>query len=356
MALGRSAHAFHVSGTDLDGQTVAEAVARGVVDTATTSVADAVKGADVIVFATPVTAIPALVRAHARHFKPGAVVTDVGSTKATLCETLPALLPRHVHYVGGHPLAGSERSKLQAADGQLFEHAVYVLTPPARSGGTERLHGEAEALQRVKTVVRAVGALPVVMDARRHDDIVAAVSHLPHVIAAALVGAVANAAAADDDVFALAAGGFHDTTRIAGADAALWRDICLDNREPLLRVLDEFDTTLQKARDALVAGDARRLHDFFAAARTWRAQLPSRGKGVLPPVCELVVHVADEPGALHRVTGCVADAGVNIKDIEVLREPGAAGGTVRLGFATEAQLQLALERFVSAGFRAERRG
>lgn len=347
LALGRRPGARRVVGVARDRRTIEKALAFGAIDEGTTSLEEGVREADLVVFATPVRAVPDLVRQAAPALRPGAVVTDVGSTKLELCRTVPLLLPPGVAYVGGHPMAGSERTGIEAADPYLFENAVYVLTPTTP---------DPEPLRRLQAFVRALGAQPLVMDAARHDRIVAAVSHLPHIVAAALVSAVAEAAEHEPGMLALAAGGFRDTTRIASGDPAMWRDICLTNQRALLDMMEQFERALKRFRRAIAEADGEGLKARLEDARAAREQLPRHRKGILSAVYELVVQVADEPGAIHAVTGCLAAQGINIKDIEILRVREGEGGTLRLALESEADLETAIRELNAAGFPARRRG
>lgn len=346
-ALGRAPGARRVVGVARDDDTIAKAVSLGMIDEGTTDIAAGVRDADLIVFATPVRAVPDLVRTAAAALKPGAVVTDVGSTKVELCRTIPPLLPPGVTYVGGHPMAGSEQTGLEAADPYLFENAVYVLTPTTPAPGP---------IHRVRTLVEALGAQPLLMDAQRHDEIVAAVSHLPHIVAAALVSAVADAAADEPRMLALAAGGFRDTTRIASGHPGMWRDICMTNRLPLLDMIGRFERALEQFRTALENDSDADLEAQLFAARAVREQLPRHRKGILGAMYELVVQLADRPGAISQVTACLAAKQINIKDIEILRVREGEGGTLRLALENEADLHLALHELNAAGFPARRRG
>ena len=347
MALCRAPGIERVHGVARRADTVAEAVALGAVHAGTTDLREGVAGADVVVFATPVRSIAPLVAEAAPALAPGTVVTDVGSTKAELCRTLPPLLPEGVEYIGGHPMAGSERTGLGAADPYLYQNAIYILTP---------LRENQPGLDKVLALVQAVGAQPLILDPEQHDRAVAAVSHLPHMVATALVLAVGQVAAEDPRVLALAAGGFRDTTRIASGDPVMWRDICLSNRGPLLEMLDRFRAVLDAAREAVARGDEDALMDHMTEARAVREQLPARRKGILSPMSELVVQLEDRPGAIHEVTGCIAAKGINIKDIEILRVREGEGGTLRLAFANDGDLQQALEQLAQRGFVARRRG
>lgn len=345
---GRAAAAdWHVTGVALDEATIERAFALEAIDEGTTDVRAGVAEAEIVVFATPVRTIPKLVARCATAFKPGAIITDVGSTKAELSATLPALLPPGVHYVGGHPMAGSEQTGIDAAHAYLFENAIYVVTPKTP---------EDPALQPVLNLVNAVGAQALVMDPERHDRVVAAVSHLPHMIAAALVDTVGVAAEEDATVLALAAGGFRDTTRVASGDPHMWRDIFMSNRKQVLNMIDRFDRVLRSLRHATASDDDAALIEALTRARTIREQLPRHRQGILRPMCEIVVQLADEPGGISAVTGGIAAKDVNIKDIEVLRVREGEPGALRLAFEDEDGMETALTALADIGFIARKRG
>lgn len=338
---------WHVTGVAREEGVVQEALSMGIVCEGTTELGRGVAGADVVLFATPVRAIPPLVAEAAPFLKRGAVVTDVGSTKADLARSIPPLLPPGVHYVGGHPMAGSERTGFAAADPFLFENAMYVVTPS---------RPDAPGVSSVLSLVDDLGAQALLMEPEQHDRMVAAVSHLPHMVAAALVGAVGDVAREDARVLALAAGGFRDTTRVASGDPGMWRDIFLTNQTHVVNMIDRFIATLTDLRDATAAADEAGLTAFLARAQKIRDALPRHRQGILRPMCEIVVQLADRPGAISEVTHCIAQRNVNIHDIEVLRVREGEAGTLRLAFGDEADQAAALAALTARGFVARKRG
>ncbi|MFZ5862779.1 MAG: prephenate dehydrogenase [Nitrospirota bacterium] len=252
--------AREVIGVEIDPASSRRAVDRGVVH-AMATMADGVRGADVAVLAVPVGRIEAVAREVAPFAADSTVVTDVGSVKSRVVERLEPLFSR---FVGGHPMAGSERSGVDAASADLFDGAQCVLTPTPRT--------DARALDVVEGLWAGVGASMVRLSPAAHDELVAAVSHVPHVAAAALVNAAA--AAADGRALALAAGGFRDTTRIASGAPDLWRDICLMNREPVLATLKAYLKEVESVRDAIERGDGGALLDALSRARAARDRMP----------------------------------------------------------------------------------
>lgn len=341
LAIRRRFPDLEVVGADQNEDHVLEAVTRGAI-TASASIEDAIEAGDLIVAATPLDATQSVLEDVARHARPGSLVTDVGSVKGSVLEAA-TVLPDSVRFVGGHPMAGAATGGPGSADALLFENAVYVLTPD----GIDLEDEAPEALWLVETV----GARPVVMTAERHDRAVAAVSHLPQLLAVALVE---TAARYGDDALSLAAGGFRDMTRIAGSPFSTWGPILRDNRDAVLDTLRTMVRVLEDVQ-ADVGRDLSGLEDVFERAGKTRAALPSSSKGSLAPLSDVVVWADDRPGFLHALTGVVADAGLNLRDAELLRVRTGEVGTFRFGFETPADANGAVRALVKAGYRAERR-
>jgi prephenate dehydrogenase len=236
-----------------------QAVARGAVDEISLNHLEAVPRADVAVFCTPVDLIGEQILSAAPLCKPGTLVTDAGSTKAELVRTIEGRLPPNIHFVGSHPLAGSEKRGSEHARGDLFEGKLTIVTQTAETdGGT---------LDRTVEFWQALGSQVVVMDPEAHDRALALTSHLPHLVASALVSILTPRASE------LTASGFRDTTRIAAGDASLWTGILLQNREPLLAALDRLDASLAQFRHALETLDRPTLNHLLTQAKRIRDAL-----------------------------------------------------------------------------------
>ena len=343
LALRRRVPGLTVLGADASAENAAEALRRGAL-TGTGSAADVLAAADVAVLAAPLDGLPALLELAAAHVRPGALVTDVGSVKGAVMEAA-RVLPEGVRFVGGHPMAGAAVGGPAHADPLLFENAVWVLCPPR---GKDLGPHAPEALW----LVEAAGARPVVLEAERHDAVAATISHLPQLLAVALVE---TAAEAGDDALGLAAGGFRDMTRIAGSPFAMWGPILRDNRAAVADVLGAFERRVGALRQSVLDDPGALAGAFERAGRT-RAALPSSSKGFLAPLADVVVWADDRPGFLHGLTGAVAEAGLNLKDAELLRVRAGEVGTFRFGFATDAEADAAVDALAAAGYRAERRG
>jgi len=269
LALRRAGAVTRVVGFDRDRSALERGAALGVIDTATDSVSEAVKGADLVVVAVPVRAIGPVLHDVALALEPHAVVTDVGSTKEDVVRVARnELRERFARFVPGHPIAGREVSGVDAALPELFRGARVVLTPVAETA--------ADAVETVRLAWEAVGAKVVTAQAADHDRIFAAVSHLPHILAFALVSEIAARGNAQD-LLGFAAGGFRDFTRIAASSPEMWRDVSLQNREALLAEIDAYAARLAIFRELIEKGDGKGLERLMAEARSTRQSLgPAR--------------------------------------------------------------------------------
>jgi len=251
------------------------ALKRGMIDRACESPAVAATGADLIVLAAPAQSALFLLQAISAHVEPQAVVTDLCSVKAAIVTWAGESLADPSRFVGGHPMAGSEQSGLNAASATLYHDARWLLTPTASTAP--------DALARVEALTRALGAFPQWLAPAEHDVLLAGASHLPLAVAATLA---ATLAAAPDwpQVAQVAAGGYRDTTRIAAGDPIMARDICLSNRDALLARLDAFTAQLGELRAAIAQADAAALEAFFRAGRQARVgwEQPERASADAP--------------------------------------------------------------------------
>ena len=220
---------------------------------------------DLVVIATPVGIIVELAQAVAPHLKPGTIITDVGSVKAAIVAALESQLPTNITFIGGHPIAGTENSGFEASFPELFENRICVVTPTASS--------DQNALEKVRNLWTAAGSSVVSMDVDTHDKIFAAISHLPHMVAFSLVNAVVNMKDYAQNSLQYSAGGFRDFTRIAASDPIMWRDIALLNRDNLLAALDYFARAIEDVKDAINAGDGKKLEALFQSSRDARRRI-----------------------------------------------------------------------------------
>ncbi len=334
-----------VTGIDPSQDVLDSALALGAVSRGTTSLAEGVEGADLIILAAPVGATLELLPSLAGLLKSPVLVTDVCSTKRQVSERAKDVLPQGVPFIGGHPMAGSEKGGVGALDENLFENAIYVLTADKTD--------DRAALDLMLRLVSGLGAVPFVLDAARHDMLTAAISHLPHMAATALVSAVAADSENKNELLALAAGGFRDTTRVAMGSPRMWKDICLSNEGNITSLLESYIAELRRLCELIKKRDETALLAEFGSAREFRLQVPSRGKGILPQMFNLYVYVPDKPGIIGDVATRLGTAGVNIAEIELLRVREEEGGPLRLGFLSTEGRQAAAALLRNDGFRAE---
>lgn len=239
-----------------------QALELGVVDRIETDIAQAVSGADMIVVCVPLAAMPAVFQAMAGHLADNVVITDVGSAKLEVIKIAQqALADQFPVFVPGHPIAGTEKSGVTASFPALFEDRTVILTPTAQT--------DARAIEHVRQLWTYTGARLTTMDAQHHDHVLAATSHMPHILAYALVDTLARL---DDseEIFTYAAGGFRDFTRIASSDPVMWRDVCIANRDEILTVLAEFQTTLNQLMTAIEQADGQVMMEIFSRAKQVR--------------------------------------------------------------------------------------
>lgn len=266
LALKKAGVATHIVGIGRNQDSLKTALALGVIDEAQTDIAQAMQGADIVVIATPVAQTPEILAAIAPHLKADTIITDAGSTKSDIAgyvanaaqNLTPALLSQ---FVGGHPIAGAEKSGVSAAKADLFLGKNVVLTPNEQTSK--------QALSIVRALWEATGANVSEMSAEAHDQIFAAVSHLPHLLAFALVDDLANRKNSQQ-LFDFAASGFRDFTRIAGSSPEMWRDISLANREALLSELEAYQSEIKLLQKLLENKDGEGLEALFERASNAR--------------------------------------------------------------------------------------
>lgn len=286
-----------VTGCDTDPDRSARAVELGVVDRAGRDV-----DATVVFVATPAGSVAGVVTA-ALEAHPRAVITDVAGVKGPVVARV-----RDPRFVGGHPMAGSEQEGVEGSDPEMFVGATWVLTPES--------HTDPVAFATIRSVVTQLGANVVELPAARHDDMVALVSHVPHLTAATLMNLAADTALEHATLLRLAAGGFRDMTRIAAGEATIWPDVCSENRDGILEVLDRLLGALSEVRAVVATGDREVLLSNLERAREARVNLPAGVPGA-ETVVEVRVPVADRPGVLAGVTTLLGEMGVNIYDLEI---------------------------------------
>ena len=265
LALKDAGAVGHVVGVGRGLPNLEAALRLGVVDSYTQDLAAGVAGADVVFLATPVQTLGAVAEQAMPHLKAGAIITDGGSVKQAVIDAIEPHLRDDVHFVPGHPIAGTENSGAEAAFATLYCDRRCILTP---TGNTD-----AEALDRMQRMWQLVGSQVVIMDVEKHDRVLAAISHLPHMVAYALVNAVGSYDRYNENILEYSAGGFRDFTRIASSDPTMWRDIAMTNRDALIEMMEQFETFFDELKEDVAIGSGERLFEFFRRSKESRDEI-----------------------------------------------------------------------------------
>ncbi len=335
LALKRVYPQVFICGYDVDEPTLLKGEQLGIIDWYSMNIDDAVKEADLTVIACSLSQTVPMALKAIPHMKSGSLLTDVGSVKETIVSRIEEIIPADIYYVPGHPMAGSEKKGLDGADTYLFENAAYILTPTAKTSQ--------DGLKTLLDIIKALGARPLIMTPSEHDHQVAAVSHLPHLLAASLVNTARILKDTYPDLLLLAAGGFRDTTRIASSQPEMWKDICLNNRSAILDILEIYEGAFSALKQSILEQNSECLTNTFTNAKKVREDVPSGIKGILPELFEIVVVVPDKPGMIGQIAIVLGEKDINIIDIEILRVREGDGGTIRFGFLERVAAQKAVE-------------
>ena len=255
------------------------------------------------------------------------ILTDVGSVKSGIHKAAHEM-ELDGRFIGGHPMAGSEKSGFSNAQAHLFENAYYIITP---SEGAAQ-----EQIDAYYELVSAIGALPLVLDYRKHDYVTAAVSHLPHLIAASLVNTVHDLDSKDEIMKMLAAGGFKDITRIASSSPEMWEQICMANSGNISEIMDTFIRLLEECRKEMAAGNSGAIYRTFERSRNYRDSFSSNALGSIKKTYRIYCDIVDESGAIATIATTLAVNGINIKNIGIVHNREFEEGALRIEFYEEA--------------------
>ncbi len=290
--------------------------------------------ADYIFLCAPVSVNEDNLRLITSFLKPHTIITDVGSVKSGI-HALACDLGLDAHFIGGHPMAGSERFGYANSKINLLENAYYILTPAANV--------PQEAVLTLKDMISAIKAIPLVIACTKHDQVTAAISHLPHIIASSLVNLVKNSDSEDGLMKMLAAGGFKDITRIASSSPVMWQQICLTNTENIKQLLDNYIHDLTQFRDTLDTKDALALYSFFDEARQYRDSFNSTSRGSIMPSYTINIEIPDKTGALAEVTVLLAKHDLSIKNMNIVHNREAEFGALTVEFYSQKDMLKAVE-------------
>ncbi len=314
----------------------------GIVDVILDGIDENLRECDLIFLCTPVEYNAGYLSAIRPYLKQGALITDVGSTKSGIHEEIRRQGLEYC-FVGGHPMAGSEKTGYENSTDHLLENAYYIVTPPEgkNSSRPQDLSSNAE---RIVAVAKTIGAIPLVLDYREHDKVVAAISHLPHLVASSLVNLIKDHDTADGTMKQVAAGGFKDITRIASSSPEMWEQICMTNVDPISDILEAYIASLNKVLEEIREHKGQDIYRLFETSRDYRNSITDKAKGSVEPSYEFTVDVNDEVGAISTISVILAAKGISIKNIGINNNRERGEGALKIAFYDEASMEAAWQR------------
>ena len=304
-----------------------------VVDEVYNGVNEAFGTCDIIFLCTPVDFNAKYLEQIKAIKKDTCIITDVGSVKKTIHDVVSRL---HLDncFIGGHPMAGSEHSGYAASRAGLLENAYYILTPGASVSYA--------SVENMQSLIKAIGAIPIVMSQEKHDKVTAAISHLPHMAAYALVHLIEQSDDEDETMKIIAAGGFKDITRIASSSAVMWQQICGENKEQLLLFMDEYISSLSSLREQIATENASYLLNYFKDAKDYRDSFDDVISGPIKRSYRVAVSIPDEAGIIAKISSMFAKEGINLKNMGIVHNREFEDGVLRIEFYDEASLKHAV--------------
>lgn len=329
---------------DINDQTLIQAKEEGIADITTTRIDASFSECDYIFLCAPVSHNDKNLSALRELISADCTLTDVGSVKSTTHEHVNAM-GLDDQFIGGHPMAGSERIGYPNSNAALLKNAYYILTPTTEA--------PLEKLVSYKELVQKMGAIPLVLSHEQHDFVTAGISHLPHVIASTLVNLVKDTDSEDGIMKMIAAGGFKDITRIASSSPVMWQQICLANGDNIAKLLQDYIDSLTVAKKALDDKNADALYQLFDTARTYRESFVNVSSGPIKKAFDMTVEIADKPGALANVVNLLAAKELSIKNIGITHNRESAEGSMHIEFYDEESVNIAKNLLMVVGYRCK---
>lgn len=311
---------------DSAGKDLKEALNDGVLDYISTDLTFGFPDCDIIFLCAPVMANISYLSGLKQVVKPSCIITDVGSVKGNIHEASIELQMEDV-FIGGHPMTGSEKTGYSNSYALLLENAYYILTPTPNTPGIK--------LSVLHDLVKEMGSLPIILSPKEHDEITAAISHLPHIIASQLVNLIKDTDDVSEKKKQLAAGGFKDITRIASSSPKMWQNICLTNAAVIKGILDQYIEYLKSASYALATRDENFLYQMFDTAGEYRNSIPNKSIGLIHRIFEVYIDIIDEAGAIASIATLLADNHISIKNIGIIHNREFEEGVLRIEFYDE---------------------
>lgn len=323
-----------ITAYDINNDSLELAKQEGILDIAAEAINEQFSGCDFIFMCAPVLNNAASLEALKKVLAPTTILTDVGSVKTDIHKRVKEL-GLEEQFIGGHPMAGSERIGYVNSNAKILENAYYILTP------TEKV--SADKIQIYTDLITKMRAIPLQLTFEEHDFVTAAISHLPHVIAASLVNLVKASDSEKGTMKSIAAGGFKDITRISSSSPVMWQNICLTNKDNILQLLEKYITSLEEIKDQIAQSDEKGIYDFFDTARSYRDSFIEANSGPIKKAYTIHMELADKTGALAQVVALLAKENISIKNIGILHNREYQSGAMHIEFYDNAILEKAKE-------------
>lgn len=311
---------------DKNKETLALAVQEGTIHTSCSSVDEHFRHCAYLFLCAPIAYNTAYLTQLKEFVDEDCILTDVGSVKSPIHQEVISL-ELEESFIGGHPMAGSEKSGFVNAKAHLIENAYYILTPSAKVSR--------EKIEAYRSFVESLKALPILLDYRQHDYITGTISHLPHIIASCLINFVRETDNEEDLMKMLAAGGLKDITRIASSSPVMWQQICLKNKENLNNILDHYIDTLRQAKTFIQSGAEKELYSMFASSKDYRDSMPNSSAGPIKRQFALYCDIVDEAGGIATIATILASNNISIKNIGIIHNREFEEGVLRIEFYDE---------------------
>lgn len=319
---------------DKSRETLALATQESVINVACTSIDNNFSNCHYIFLCAPVSYNTAYLRQIKHYVTKDCILTDVGSVKTSIHEEISAL-DMEENFIGGHPMAGSEKSGFLNSKPMLIENAYFILTPSSTVSQ--------DKVAAYSTFVESLKALPVILDYKEHDLITGTISHLPHIIASTLVNFVKDTDTKDELMKQLAAGGFKDITRIASSSPTMWQHICLKNGDNIVKILDAYIDMLKNARDSVAESSEQKLYDLFETSKNYRNSILEGSSGPIKKVFAIYCDIIDEAGGIATIATILASNNISIKNIGIIHNREFEEGVLRIEFYDESSSRNATE-------------
>ena len=325
---------YEIVAFDKNKETLALATQESVIDVAITAIDDNFRNCSYIFLCAPVAYNTAYLKQIREYLHEDCILTDVGSVKTNIHKEVEAL-HMEPYFIGGHPMAGSEKTGFSNSKAMIIENAYYVLTPSAGIS--------AEKIARYENFVKNLHAIPIILNYEQHDQITGTISHLPHIIASSLVNYVRDTDTKDELMKNLAAGGFKDITRIASSSPTMWQHICLTNRENISKILGEYINTLNDFKALIDQADETAIYHNFESSRNYRNAIPGSSAGPIKKAYAVYCDIIDEAGGIAAIATILASNNLNLKNIGIVNNREFEEGVLRIEFYDEASSKRASE-------------